>query len=283
MTLPVAAPAQVDVSAQVQSLLGQIFNSPNWRGEVEKTIKKNVRLTAKVREQQAILDKIGTKFDLTTGAPKEGVLLTKEEEPVWKAFLELKLKPEDIKKMTEEHTKLKAKDDERQQEEQFADASEALGYKNVPALTRWLLREKLVLEFKDQRVEEEQEDGTKKKVLKRMPYVRAAGDDKAAPVPLEDYIEEQVPEFVDIFRTLPKAEGEADEGEESGETDVGDMSTDALIRRAALEAQGRVKGGKGGVKVPAMKSANSESGKSKDAKLLEKMEQDARSNPMYRI
>lgn len=268
---PVPAPAPgVDVS----DLMNRIFNSSNWRGEVEKTVKKNVRLSEKLRLQQIILDKLGAKFNLETGEPKEGKLLTKDEATQWDAFAGLKMKPEDIKKMSEEHGKLKIKDDERQQEEQFEKAAEALGYENVPALTRWLLREKLVLEFKDQRVEVELSDGTTKKVLQPMPYVRPAGDDKAASSPLEDYIETEVPEFVDIFKTKPEG-SEEEEGEDTGED---------IITRAAREATERVrKPARGGVRVPAMKSASKENVGSKDKRTLEDLEKNARVDPMYRI
>lgn len=280
--IPPVLPAN-DSSAQVQNLLSQIFNSSNWRGEVEKTVKKNARLQTLVREMKAQLDKFTAKFDLTTGEPKEGKLLTKDEAAVWVAFTELKLKPEDIKVMAAEHGKLKAKQDERDAEEKFETAAEALGYENVPALTRWLTREKLVLDFKDQRVEEEQDDGSKKKVLKRMPYVRPAEDEKAAFVALEDYIEEQVPEFVAIFKTKPEGDEESDEeGEGSSELDA-----DELVRRASAEAEGRVRGGNGkgksGVRVPATRSARGDNANTKDSKKLADIEREARSSQMYRV
>jgi actin-related protein len=241
--------------------MNRIFNSAN--------------LSEKLRLLQVIVDKLGAKFNLETGEPKEGVLLGKDDAAVWKAFTELKLKPEDIKKMSEEYGKLKAKDNERIQEEEFADAAEALDYENVPALTRWLLREKLVLEFKDQRIEVEQEDGTKKKVLKRMPYVRPANDDKATLSPLEEYIENEVPEFVDIFKTLPEGDDE-DGKDESG--DDGD-----IVIRAATDAQERVRKQRGGVRVPATRSARMDNGSNKDKRTIEQLEKEARGNSMYRI
>lgn len=279
MTAPVAPVATNDSSQQVQTLLQQIFNSANWKGEIEKTVKKNVRLQAIVKDQKASLDKFEAKFNLTTGEPKEGKLLTKDEAVAFTAFTELKLKPEELTKLIAEHGKLKAKEAEELQAEQFNDAGEALGYENIPALTRWLLREKLVLEFKDQRVEELDDDGNKtgKKKLQRMPYVRAAGDDKAVPEALEDYIEREVPEFVDIFKTKPESDDEEGDGKGEAADDTGDF-----ITRAAREAEQRVRP-KSGVRVPATRSARTDSGGTKDGKKLADLEKEARSDPMYRI
>ena len=284
MTAPVppVVPAP-DASGQVQNLLNQIFNSSNWRGEVEKTLKKNVRLQGVIKAQKEQLDRFTAKgFNLETGELKEGRLLSKDEAAQFQLFLDLKLKPEDVKKMSEEHSKFAAKEAERLQEEQFADAAEALGYENIPALTRWLTREKLVLEFKDQRVDETDESGEKtgKKKLVRMPYVRPAEDEKAALSPLEDYIEEQVPEFVDVFKIKPGSEDEEDGGADSGTDDAND---EEFVRRASSEASRRVHGGKGGVKVPATRSASSSNSGGRDKKGLEKMEQEARINTMYGI
>lgn len=274
MTPPVIPIPATDSSAQVSELVQRIMNSANWRSELEKTVKKNVRLQSLVRDQKVQLDRFAAKFTLETGEPKEGKLLTKEEAAVYAAFVELKLKPEDVKTMSTEYGKLKAKEDEQKAEEQFETAAEALGYENVPALTRWLTREKLVLDFKDQRVEEEQQDGSTKKVLKRMPYVRPSEDEKAAFVPLEDYIEEQVPEFVDVFKSKPDAEGdEESETEGGGEEDI--------VGRASREAESRVRP-KGGVRVPATRSARTDSGGTKDGRKLADLEKDARHDPMYR-
>jgi hypothetical protein len=265
----------------VKDLLDRIFNSSNWRGEVEKTAKTNVKLLEKKRQLQAIVDKIGAKFNLETGEPKEGKLLTKDEAAAYDAFTGLKLKPEELKALVEEHGKLKAKEVAAAEEQQFADAAEALEFENVPALTRWLVREGLVLEFKDQRVEDEE---TGKKVLKRMPYVRPKADEKAALEPLEDYIEREVPEFVDTFRTAPQS----DDDEEVGDGDRGgdELDADELVRRASAEAEDRVGGKgrrdrKGGVRIPATRSARGDSAGSRDKKTLEKLEQGAREDPLY--
>lgn len=276
MTAPPVVQPTNDSSAQVTELVQRIMNSSNWRSELEKTVKKNVRLQGMVRDQKTQLDRFTAKgFNLETGELKDGKLLTKEEAAAYDAFVELKLKPEEVKAMAADYGKLKAKDDERAAEEKFADAAEALGFENIPALTRWLTREKLVLDFKDQRVEEEQDDGSKKKVLKRMPYVRPAEDEKAAFVPLEDYIEEQVPEFVAVFKTKP--ESDDDEGEvEGGESDELDVS------RAARDAEIRVRG-KSGVRVPATRSARTDNGGSKDGRKLADLESAARQDPIYRL
>jgi hypothetical protein len=277
MTPPVQPVPAADQSQQVTDLLNRIFNSSNWRGEVEKTVKKNTRLQQLVRDQKAQLDKFAVKFNLETGEPKEGKLLTKEEAAVYQAVVDLKVTPENLKTIIAEHGKLKAKDDERAKEEQFADAAEALGFENVPALTRWLTREKLVLEFKDQRVEDED---TGKKVLMRMPYVRPAEDEKAVLEPLEEYIEREVPEFLDIFKTKPESD---DDEEEGGREEGGDLDTDEMVRRASADAERRVsgKGGKSGVRVPATRSARSDNAGTKDSKKLADLEKDSRSSSLY--
>jgi hypothetical protein len=277
MTPPVQPVPAADQSQQVTDLLNRIFNSSNWRGEVEKTVKKNTRLQQLVRDQKAQLDKFAAKFNLDTGEPKEGKLLTKDEAVAYQAFVDLKVKPEDLKTVLTEHGKLKAKDDERAAEERFADAAEALGFENVPALTRWLTREKLVLEFKDQRVEDED---TGKKVLMRMPYVRPAEDEKAVLEPLEEYIEREVPEFLDIFKTKPESD---DDEEEGGREEGGDLDTDEMVRRASADAERRVsgKGGKSGVRVPATRSARSDNAGTKDSKKLADLEKDSRSSSLY--
>jgi hypothetical protein len=66
MTPPVQPVPAADQSQQVTDLLNRIFNSSNWRGEVEKTVKKNTRLQQLVRDQKAQLDKFAAKFNLDT-------------------------------------------------------------------------------------------------------------------------------------------------------------------------------------------------------------------------
>lgn len=276
MTPPV--PPTPPTAPDVSDIVNRIFSSSNWRGEIEKTVRKNVRLQEKLRLQQATLDKIGAKINLDTGEPKEGRLLTKEEAVQYTAFIELKIKPEDLKKVVDEHGKLKEKQAERDAEEQFQTAAEALEFENVPALTRWLTREGLVLEFKDQRVDEEQEDGSVKKVTKKMPYVRPKADDKATVEPLEDYIEREVPEFVSVFRAKPE-EGDGEEEEMSS----GSESAEDFIQSASREALGRVGKGKSGTRFPVSRGAGGEPSTSRDRKVLEKMEEDARGSHHYRL
>lgn len=273
--VPVASPPQPDI----QELLSRIFNSANWRSEVEKTVRKNAKLLSRNKDMQAVLDKIGAKFNLETGEPKEGKLLTKDEAADWTAFQAFQKKPAELKTIVEEHGKFKVKESEQKEEEAFADAAEALEFENVPALTRWLVREKLLLEFKDQRVED---PDTGKKVLKRMPYVRPKENEKAALEPLEDYIEREVPDFVDTFRKAPESDEDEDEGDNARAED--ELDTDALVARASAEAEGRVgksKNKKQGVRIPATRGARSDTQVSRNDKILKKLEDDARGDPLY--
>jgi hypothetical protein len=265
---PVAAPA----TQSVEDILQKIFSSSNWRSEVEKTVRRNEKLLRKLKTQQDVLDRIGAKFNLETGEPKEGKLLTKEEAAAYDAFVKLGKKPEELTVIVKEHGELKIKEDERAEEEKYEDAANALGFENVPALTRWLKREKLHLEFKDQRVED---PDTGKKVVQKLPFVRPAADDKAALVALDEYIEQEVPEFIDVFKTKPASE----EVEEAGGSEGDDED---IVTRAAREASDRVRGGSG-VKVPATRSATSQPSRNKDAKKLEQIEQEARSSQQYAL
>jgi hypothetical protein len=277
MTPPVQPVPAADQSQQVTDLLNRIFNSSNWRGEVEKTVKKNTRLQQLVRDQKAQLDKFAAKFNLETGEPKEGKLLTKEEPQSIRRLSTSRSPPKISRRSLPSTASSRRRTTSVPPEEQFADAAEALGFENVPALTRWLTREKLVLEFKDQRVEDED---TGKKVLMRMPYVRPAEDEKAVLEPLEEYIEREVPEFLDIFKTKPESD---DDEEEGGREEGGDLDTDEMVRRASADAERRVsgKGGKSGVRVPATRSARSDNAGTKDSKKLADLEKDSRSSSLY--
>jgi hypothetical protein len=273
MTPPVP-PVPASSTIDVQDIVQKIFSSSNWRSEVEKTVRRNAKLLTRNKELQATVDKFGAKFNLETGEPKEGKLLSKDEAASYDAFVKLGKKPEELTAMVGEFATLKTKETERADEEKYADAADALGFENVPALTRWLKREKLVLEFKDQRVEDEE---TGKKVVQKLPFVRPAGDDKAALEPLDEYIEREVPEFIDIFRVKPA--GDEDEGGSEG-TDRSEE--DDIISRAGREANERVRGGRG-VRVPATRGADRSPPQARDKKKLEQMEQEARSSQHYSL
>ncbi len=262
MTGP-AIPAD-NTAALIQSITSQIFSSANWKSEVQKTVKRNVKLQEKVRELTAQVE------TAKKGAPGDGAkVLTKEEVAEWDAYKALNLKPADIKKTVEDHGRLKVKEAEQLEEENYGDAAEALDFANVPAFKRWMKREGLVLELRDQRVEDET---TGKKVLVKMPFVRLRSDDKAQFESLEEYIEREVPEFVDTFRQADEQEAEKILGTETGD----------VITRAARDAEERVKGN--GVRVPATRPGRSDnSTKTRDAKVLQEVEERTRNNPAYSL
>lgn len=257
--MPDAPAGTPDMTAQVQDIMTKIFGGSNWRNEVERTVKRNVKLLARNKE-------LATENEtLKGGGLKEGERkLTKEEAVIFDAFKALNLKPEEVKVIVEEHKTLKVKEQEHAEEEQYTAAAEALEYENVPALTRWLKREDLHLEFK----EEVGRDEEGKKTIKKVPVVRPKKDDKAALEPLETYLEREVPDFIDTFKTAP-----ADESEEGLEGD------DDIVERATIEAQRRV----GGVRVPATRSASSSSPASRERRTTQQLEAEAAANPMYSV
>ncbi len=256
-TVPTPAPTD----EQVQSLLSKIFSGSNWKSEIEKTVRRNVRLLADKKDLQAQIEALKT----TGAAPAGGKVLTKEQAADYDAFVALNVKPADLKVVVDEHGKFKVKVQETEDAEKFAAAAKALGFGNVKALTRWLQKEKLVVEFKDTRVDDEE---TGKKVVKKMPYVRPAADEKAQPEPLEEYMDREVPEFVELFRTVAEPEG----GEEESETD------EERLVRATTEAEERVRGG---VRIAATRPAGAMPAASKDKKTLERIEQENQATGLY--
>lgn len=267
---PVVPPVTA-TEQSVQDILAKIFSSANWRGEVEKTVKRNSKLLSRVKELQSVVDRFSAHFNVETGAPKEGKLLTKEQAADYDAFVALGVKPADLKTVVEEHGKLKIQASERAEEEKYVEAAEALGFENVPALTRWLKREKLALEFKEQRVKDEESGKT---VIQKLPFVRPAGDEKAVAEALDEYIEREVPEFVDVFKFRPAADDEeAGGGAETEEDDI--------VARASREATERVRSSKG-VRIPATRAAGN-GGRSRDTKKLEQIEAEARASQQYSL
>jgi hypothetical protein len=263
--MPDAPAGTPELNAQVESIMGKIFGSSNWRNETERTVRRNVKLMAKNKELLAENE------TLKGGGLKEGERkLTKEEGVIFDAFKALNLKPEEIKAVVEEHKKLKVKEQEGAEEAQYKLAAESLDYANEAALTRWLKREGLHLEFKDEVTRGE--GGVR--VTKKVPVVRPKDDDKAALESLEAYLEREVPDFIDTFKTAP-IEEEGEEGEAGGEE--GD---EELVARAATETRRRVGGG---VRVPATRSSSTASPATRDRKVAAQLEQTAADDPMYSI
>lgn len=277
---------------ELKDLLGSIFNSTNWRERVEREMRDKFRLTRKLALARKETDEL--KEQLETAKPKDGsVVMTKADSEELVAYRALVPKSADLKVILTEHGTLKAKDEERAMEAQFAEAGEALGWENIPALTRFLKRENLVLEFKE--TSEKDEDG--KRILTRLPYVRPKADEKAAPVALDEYVEKEVPEFIDIFATAPAlGEDDDDEGtEEGGEgNELVGAGAGGGIRRTDIGARGRqvtrsearARGGdrSTGVRIAGTRGVRADAVPgTRDKKTLEKAEEDARRSGVYNV
>jgi hypothetical protein len=216
-------------AAELRRMLDEIFGASNWKARVEEEMRNVLKVR---RKNQQLSDRIK---ELEGAAPKDGaVVIKKEEMEELTAFRALALKPADITTLKTEHTALKAKQEERDAEELFAEAGEALGYKNIPALTRFLKRENLVIEMKDSRTKDEENPG--KWLVSRIPVVKPKGDDKAEPMPLDEYVQTEVPEFESIFQTAPEEEDD-EEGAEG--TLSGDGSTTGIRAPAGTRQQTR--------------------------------------------
>jgi hypothetical protein len=115
------------------------------------------------------------------------------------------------------------------------------------------------------------EDG--KTIVTRTPMVRAKSDEKAAPIPLADYVDEQAPEFAQIFASAPDANSDDDADEDTGHTG----------RVPVREA--RNAGGNGnGVPIAAMRGAKlNATPAGREKKKLEEIEQSARGTGAYSI
>lgn len=238
----------------IQELLNKILNSSNWRREIEVTVKRNLKLLRRNKELQTENE------TLKQNQPKDGAkVITKDEIAELEAFRALKLKPEQITALVADHDKLKAKQTEQDEEKDFKDAAEALEFENVPALTRWLKRENLKLEFQEKRGK----DGENKTVVTRVPVVRPKNDDKAQFEPLSEYMEREVPELMEAFKTAP-------------ETEEAEDDTDKETIRVP-------KTPKDVVMVAATRSAGKQPAGSKDKKVLEQMEREARADPLYSL
>lgn len=242
--------SQEEVKRLAAEIADAALNSANRRKSMIKIAEDAARLRL---ENETLKTKV---TDLTAKQPKDGsVSLTKEEGEAWTAYVALG-KPADLKTLTTEHADLKAKQAERDAEAQYADAAEALGWENAAVATRWLKREPIVLTFQDVRTKDD--DG--KTIVTRTPMVRPKADEKATPVPLADYVDENAPEFAEIFASAP-AEGEA-----------GDDEEDKPARRATKAPLGN-SNGTGGVPIAAMRGARQTATPvTRDKKKLEEIE-----------
>lgn len=257
----------------VRSTLERIFSSGNFRSvayqEVRALEQKNNRLLRRNRELKSQVDELEQ-----TKPGDDSVVLAKDDAAEWAAFKKLNVKATDVEKTIKEHGDLKAKDVERADEEKFADAAEALGYENVALFTRMLTREGLHLEFRDERVKDEDSGKT---ITVRVPVVRPKADDKAELEPLDSYLEREMPEIVPVLQAEPEGEDDEDEGEMVG-AGAGSDSAERAIRRFSAGERGTRNGNSshstrsreavatGGVRMPVTRNARPSTGASRDDK-----------------
>lgn len=250
-----------DLDKSVQEAIDKLFASPNWRARVTDTVRdsfKSRESSRKLKEQVTDLQK-----QLDDAKPKDGsVVLSKEDAAIWAAFQKLGKKPEELTKVLSEHETLSKDATARKEEEGFKDAAESLGYKNVPALTRMLTRENLVLEFKDVRTKGEDDKTT----VVRTPFVRPKADDKAVPEALDEYLEREVPEFIPIFEAEPSTGDDDEEGE----------TEERPTRRTTQDRQTT-----GGVRIAATRNARETAPITRDKKKLEEEEANQRASGTY--
>jgi hypothetical protein len=235
---------------------------------------RNFKLRLKNRElEQQVADASGAK-------PKDGqVLLSKEDATEFDAFKKLNLKAADLVTLVKEHGDQKGRLAERDAEELYVDVADAMGFENLPAFMRFMEREKLHVEFQDVRVKDEE---TGKTEVVRTPMVRLKADEKAQLEALSDYVEREVPEFVEIFQT---ASDETEEVAGAGAGDVAAPTTFAtrLKRMGAGDPQARREAGlkPNGVTMPVTRNARPSTGTSQTEKKQREAYEQKRKNPEY--
>jgi hypothetical protein len=278
---PLISPeAALAAMTAMRSELAELDKISDAKGKERHILDKNFKLRRKL--EQLRIDNA----KLAELAPKDGaVVLAKDDAAEFEAFKKLNLKAADVATLVKEHGELKAKDAVRSEEELFVEAAEALGFENLPLFIRTMTREGLHLEFKDEKVRDEETD---KLVTVRVPMVRAKADDKAQLVSLADYLEQEIPELIDALH-IQAIGDEGDESEIDGEErSTSDTFTrtasrisagDPEARRAATRATQR--GPSTGVRIPVTRNARPSTGASREAKKEREMFEEKAKNPIY--
>lgn len=265
-----SAASEKALPQELRALMAEFYESAKVPEAERKTFHKLAKLRLKNRELREENDRL-----MSTGPKDGGRVLTKDEAAEFDAFKALKLKPADITALVDDHGKLKSKSAERDAEELYVDAADALGFDNLPLFMRTMAREKLHLEFKEERVRDE-ESGKVETV--RVPMVRPMADDKAQLVTLEDYLEENLgAEFIAAFQSEPADQGEGDE--EGITAGVGTESFTRRVERvSAGDRDARRTAAKTGVAIPVTRGARPQTGAAKqDKKEKEAFEEKAKS------
>lgn len=257
----------------VRSALERIFSSGNFRSvayqEIRALEQKNNRLLRRNRELRSHVE------ELETAKPADdAVVLAKDDAAEWAAFKKLNVKAADLAATIDEHGKLKAKETERSEEEQHEDAAEALGFENVAAFTRWLNREKLHLEFRDDRIKDEE---TGRTVTVKTPIVRSKADEKAALEPLAGYIEREVPDMIVLFESPP-----IDESDDEDESELATAGADRVPRRQ-LHHTPRTVSGTNGVRMPVTRNVRPSTGAARSEKAIQQQTDQKRAAGGYSL
>lgn len=206
-----------DLNDSMAELRGQRDTS-----EREETLK---RQNFQLRRRNARLSDELDEMSNGGSVPEGSRVITDAEFTELEEFRKLQLKPADLVKVVEEHGTLKKTEGERAAEQALTDALEAIEVPNIAAGVKLLRKEGLIVEFRDVR----ETVGGKRQIV-RVPHVRKADNEKAEWVPLVDYIEDELPEFVPSLM----AEQASEDGHSESEEDEGAGGT---VRRT-LRRQG---------------------------------------------
>lgn len=133
--------------------------------------------------------------------PAGAVVLTGEDATAWPKFKALGLAPDKITEAIGQRDELQSKIAGRDREDVIRRAAEALGFKSS-VLVKIAAAEGLHIEFKD--VAEKDADG--KTVTTSVAHVRKAKDDKAALVPLAEFADAELADYLPALRTEDAAE-----------------------------------------------------------------------------
>ena len=254
-------PTRESILAEFRDEFTALMKTGGVEAREREFFKKLFKLRGKNRELEEQLAKV------QGAAPKDGqVLLSKEDAAEFAAFKKLNLKAADLATIVTEHGEQKTRLAERDAEELYVEVADALGFENLPAFMRYMEREGLHVEFQDAK---EKDEETGKTVTVRVPMVRDKNDDKAQLEPLPEYLEREVPEFIDAFTNAPTEEGE--EGGSPYSDGAGGASAyeRQLARYGAGDAGARRAAGVAGVTMPVSRNARPSNGASRNEKARE--------------
>lgn len=197
-------------------------------------------------------------------------------------------KPDDLKRVIEEHGKLSAESAEHAADQLLVDALTAIDVTNIDAGKDLLAGKGLVIEFRKERIRE----GGKMQTVE-VPYVRKASEKESEAVPLIDYIEDKHASFVDVLLAEPDDDAE-DESERSDagaggtqrrrslrrDDDAGDGASESEVpmqRVGGSGAQRRRQGSGrgGGVAVAAQSGSRARGSNAPSAAAIEKKIEDS--------